>query len=127
MLLFCRETGTMFSDIYGFEGSKELRSLAKKMRLDRVLLKEEGHPVDEHYLIPAAKHPGMAARGVTIVTAEELRERQQTKRAQVRLVVSNPKPLPQRKVEVADEAWHPPSYANRRRDRQKNWRQADAA
>jgi hypothetical protein len=127
MILFSRETGTMFSDVYGYEGSKELRAFAKKMRLDRSSLKDEGHPVDEHYLVPFAKHPGMQARGANIISLDEHRTRKNAKREQVQKAISTSSARPMTQAYVPDEAYHPPSFDNRRRDRSKNWRQEEAA
>lgn len=73
MLIYCPRAEAMFSTIYGNAGSKELRSKAKKMRLDRGFLRSEGHPVNEHYMIPAAKQPGIADRGILSVHADDLR------------------------------------------------------
>lgn len=69
MLLFSPQLGIMISDLYGIPGGKELTSMAKKMRLGKDQLRNAGHPVDEHYIVPAAKHDGVAARGIEVLGA----------------------------------------------------------
>lgn len=95
MILFSREIGIMISDIYGGEGSNELRALAKKMRLDRDHLRQEGHPADEHYTVPASKHDGMAARGVKVLSPADFAAARDAKRRQVRVNTQiSPPPVP---------------------------------
>lgn len=47
----------IYSTLYGWSGSQEVRAFMKKKRLDRVSLKSEGHPTEEHLDIPLAKVP----------------------------------------------------------------------
>lgn len=62
----------MMSDVYGLDGSQELRTMSKKLRLDRVALRCEGHPQDEHYMVPPSKFDGMGAReGVKTIPSRE--------------------------------------------------------
>jgi hypothetical protein len=70
------------STLYGWDGSKELRSLLKTLRLDRGHLKNEGHPVDEHILLPVAKRVGLLARGVQAVGGSEFQALRAAKSAQ---------------------------------------------
>jgi hypothetical protein len=70
------------STLYGWDGSKELRRLLKTLRLDRGHLKNEGHPVDEHILLPVVKRAGLLARGVRAVGGSEFQALRAAKSAQ---------------------------------------------
>ena len=72
MIIFCPAMGIMLSDLYGMDGSSELRTIAKKMRLDASMLRSQGHPTQEHYRVPEAKFDGMVARGAKIVASEHI-------------------------------------------------------
>ncbi len=84
MIFFSDDLGVMISDIYGEEGSTELRALAKKMRLNRDHLRQEGHPAEEHYLVPVAKHATISERGVKVLFLEEFRTIQVQKALRLR-------------------------------------------
>ena len=74
MILFCAELGIMISNYKGLPGSRELRAFAKKAHIDKAMLRNEGHPTEEHFLVPVAKHSGMAGRACKVVSPAELRE-----------------------------------------------------
>lgn len=102
----------MISDIYGYEGSKELRAFAKKLRLDRDALRSEGHPTDEHYIVPASKHPGMESRGAQVLGIAEWAARRAAKRP----AQSLPSPIPDPEPYIPTD-WSSPEAARRVRHR----------
>lgn len=129
MILFSAELGIMISNIYGYDGSKELRAVAKKMRLDRDHLRAEGHPADEHYIVPAAKHATISARGVFVVSPDQFRTSQEAKRAQVgtmKPIVPTYRPY-QSPTAPEDVISNYSSHARRAQDRGKNRRRPVAA
>lgn len=65
----------IYSTLYGWSGSQEVRAFMKKKRLDRGSLKSEGHPTEEHLDIPLAKVPTTLQR----LTTDEFREVQTEK------------------------------------------------
>lgn len=80
MIIFCPQLQIMISDVAGYEGSNELRQIAKQMRLDKALCVSEGHPTDEYWRVPVAKCSGMAARGVIYQSHVEIYATQSKKR-----------------------------------------------
>ena len=78
----------MISDTFGFAGSRELAKFAKTLRLDLDWARNQGDAADEHYMVPASKHPNMAARGATIATPEELRSHFAAKRDRRKFVAT---------------------------------------
>lgn len=121
MILFSPDLGIMISDTYGDAGSKELRAVAKAMRLDRDHLREEGHPANEHYRVPEAKRATIAARGVSVVSAKAFQMHQERKLAQMRpgsvVIVSKVQPDPPTQEDVVTFY---DRHAARARDRGKN-------
>jgi hypothetical protein len=94
VILFSSALSIMMSDRYGSEGSAELRAMAKKLRLDRTAVRSEGHPVDEHYIVPASKHPGMSDRaGVLVVSSGAIGALRVSKTSQVAARIAAPPPV----------------------------------
>jgi hypothetical protein len=120
MILFSPALGIMLSDCYGSEGTAELRKMAKRLRLDRTQVRSEGHPVEEHYLVPASKHAGMGGRqGVIIATTQAIAALRITKQQQCHANLQRPVP--------ASISTPPPSRQLGRGDKARRLRMADAA
>jgi len=93
MIVFSPVLGIMMSDRYGSEGTVELRSMAKRLRLDRSFVRSEGHPIEEHYIVPAGKRDGMAGRdGVLVVTTTAISALRDSKAKQCADNLSRPLP-----------------------------------
>ncbi len=90
MLIMLNEK-TVYSTLYGMDGSKELVALRKRFRLGREFLMNEGHPVDEHLLVVQAKLPTLR-QITTSVTKGEFSEVQAAKRNKLSAKLSNPPP-----------------------------------
>lgn len=71
------------STLYGWDGSKEVRFLMKRMRLGRDALRNEGDPLKEHLVLPLAKIDGAVAKGAKQVTFAEFEALQAEKAAKM--------------------------------------------
>lgn len=69
----------VISTLYGEDGHRELRAVMKKHRLGREFIRSEGHPADEHLVVPESKRGSILGYAV-VVTAEGLQSHQSTKR-----------------------------------------------
>lgn len=72
----------VISTLYGQEGNAELARFLKKARLGKELLRQEGHPVDAHILLPYAKrgsflasHPELTGKEVATLRDEKETQR----------------------------------------------------
>jgi hypothetical protein len=106
MIIFCPELRIMISDMPGYEGSNELRQIAKQMRLDKAHCVSEGHPTDEYWRVPEAKCPGMSARGATYRSHVEIHTLQSQKREKLLDLSKNTSKMPQNeKNDVSEEVF----------------------
>lgn len=69
----------LFSTLHGWDGSKEVREELKRLRLDRSALKNEGHPINEHIVLPWAKAESLSQR-LHVVGPKEMADIQMNKR-----------------------------------------------
>jgi hypothetical protein len=71
----------LMSTLYGLDGTKELMTFAKKLRLDPRWVQNKGCPVKEHFDIMGVKIESALRHGATEISASALAALMQSKRA----------------------------------------------